>query len=248
MSQLFDFNFGEKWDQWVSRLRSPAGAGAGAAGAGPPSPTGSVGASTPVDLSPPSLSSSSSAHSGGLFFFPPPNSRALPPSNPPLLPSTVTDTSLHALSTNRDRRGSALSNHSFESQFDAASVLRRPSATNTTATGNGPDEGQGSQVSPTETNGGGAGGTTAAAGSGGLLRLLQKKVLPSQRGLGPGTIDTDHWLDDDSAHHCYECHEPFTTFRRRHHCRVCGLIYCSKCSSNFLPGEIVGRTGSLRTW
>jgi serine/threonine protein kinase len=39
------------------------------------------------------------------------------------------------------------------------------------------------------------------------------------------------WQKDDAALGCKLCGQPFTLFRRKHHCRACGLIYCDKCSS-----------------
>ena len=39
----------------------------------------------------------------------------------------------------------------------------------------------------------------------------------------------EHWMPDESVKECYECGLPFYALRRRHHCRVCGQIMCSKC-------------------
>jgi len=38
------------------------------------------------------------------------------------------------------------------------------------------------------------------------------------------------WMPDESACSCTICEEPFTMFRRRHHCRACGLICCAECA------------------
>jgi hypothetical protein len=38
------------------------------------------------------------------------------------------------------------------------------------------------------------------------------------------------WMSDESAVACSRCDEPFTMFRRRHHCRACGLICCAECA------------------
>lgn len=54
-----------------------------------------------------------------------------------------------------------------------------------------------------------------------------------------------YWMPDSVSKQCYECGERFTTFRRRHHCRVCGQIFCSKCCSDQIPGKIMGCTGIL---
>ncbi|XP_003970516.2 RUN and FYVE domain-containing protein 1 [Takifugu rubripes] len=42
------------------------------------------------------------------------------------------------------------------------------------------------------------------------------------------------WLKDDEATHCKQCQKEFSIARRKHHCRNCGDIYCSSCSSNEL--------------
>jgi hypothetical protein len=38
------------------------------------------------------------------------------------------------------------------------------------------------------------------------------------------------WAPDASALFCTACQEEFTFFNRRHHCRVCGRIFCADCS------------------
>lgn len=43
------------------------------------------------------------------------------------------------------------------------------------------------------------------------------------------------WIPDKEASSCMVCHAPFTTFNRRHHCRVCGRVVCKKC----LPYKLV---------
>ncbi|KAL3284887.1 hypothetical protein HHI36_019023 [Cryptolaemus montrouzieri] len=55
-----------------------------------------------------------------------------------------------------------------------------------------------------------------------------------------------YWMPDSVSKECYECSEKFTTFRRRHHCRVCGQIFCSSCCNQQIPGKIFGCTGDLR--
>ena len=39
------------------------------------------------------------------------------------------------------------------------------------------------------------------------------------------------WVRDDAVTMCMTCTTHFTTLRRRHHCRACGKIVCSNCSS-----------------
>lgn len=43
-------------------------------------------------------------------------------------------------------------------------------------------------------------------------------------------IPMEHWMKDDETEECLACHKHFSTFFRRHHCRMCGLIFCSNCS------------------
>ncbi|KAF9791422.1 hypothetical protein SFRURICE_003597 [Spodoptera frugiperda] len=70
-------------------------------------------------------------------------------------------------------------------------------------------------------------------------------------GSGGGTkyADTElarYWMPDDISRECYECASRFSTLRRRHHCRVCGQIFCSRCCSQRVPGHIFGCAGGLR--
>eukprot|EP01103_Thecamoeba_quadrilineata_P019309 TRINITY_DN775_c0_g1_i1.p1 TRINITY_DN775_c0_g1~~TRINITY_DN775_c0_g1_i1.p1 ORF type:complete len:636 (+),score=158.36 TRINITY_DN775_c0_g1_i1:62-1969(+) len=38
-----------------------------------------------------------------------------------------------------------------------------------------------------------------------------------------------HWEPDESALQCTKCSETFTFTLRRHHCRLCGRLFCKKC-------------------
>ncbi|ESN92294.1 hypothetical protein HELRODRAFT_194322 [Helobdella robusta] len=46
----------------------------------------------------------------------------------------------------------------------------------------------------------------------------------------PGRAVADHWVKDDGGDSCQECSVKFTFSERRHHCRNCGQLFCSKCS------------------
>jgi hypothetical protein len=37
------------------------------------------------------------------------------------------------------------------------------------------------------------------------------------------------WLNDGAATKCFKCYNLFTFSRRRHHCRMCGNIFCKDC-------------------
>ena len=58
-------------------------------------------------------------------------------------------------------------------------------------------------------------------------------------------LSREFWMRDENAKDCFYCGEPFTTFRRKHHCRTCGQIFDSKCTS-LVPGAPFGHSGSVR--
>ena len=75
-----------------------------------------------------------------------------------------------------------------------------------------------------------------ARGSGGVS-------VPSQA--RNRVLSKEYWMKDENARDCFYCGEPFSTFRRKHHCRTCGQIFDSKCTS-LVPGKHFGQSGSLR--
>ncbi|XP_069124433.1 WD repeat and FYVE domain-containing protein 3-like isoform X2 [Argopecten irradians] len=46
----------------------------------------------------------------------------------------------------------------------------------------------------------------------------------------PGKVVADHWMKDDGAETCPTCNVRFSFAERRHHCRNCGQVFCSRCS------------------
>lgn len=48
-------------------------------------------------------------------------------------------------------------------------------------------------------------------------------------------ISREFWMPDSSAKQCSNCEKKFNTFRRKHHCRMCGLIFCKQCNSYKIP-------------
>ncbi|XP_036378462.1 FYVE and coiled-coil domain-containing protein 1 [Megalops cyprinoides] len=49
------------------------------------------------------------------------------------------------------------------------------------------------------------------------------------------------WLVDKEATHCLGCQSQFTWLLRRHHCRLCGRIFCYYCSNNFVMTKHGGK-------
>ncbi|KAJ5750484.1 hypothetical protein N7533_007512 [Penicillium manginii] len=74
----------------------------------------------------------------------------------------------------------------------------------------------------------------AAPGSDGVISQLRSRLM-----------SRDFWMRDENAKDCFHCGEPFTTFRRKHHCRTCGQIFDSKCTL-LIPGTQFGQPGSIR--
>jgi len=78
-----------------------------------------------------------------------------------------------------------------------------------------------------------------------VFTTLVKRLVTMQN-TRPEDDDHSHWAPDSSVTECFECQAPFTTFRRRHHCRLCGQIFCGPCSATLVPGQVIGRGGILR--
>ncbi|KAL7100307.1 hypothetical protein ACP275_09G138600 [Erythranthe tilingii] len=64
----------------------------------------------------------------------------------------------------------------------------------------------------------------------------------------PAHVSRDFWMPDQSCRVCYECDSQFTLFNRRHHCRLCGRIFCAKCTSNSVPTEPTTAKTPLEEW
>ncbi|XP_050383832.1 1-phosphatidylinositol-3-phosphate 5-kinase FAB1B isoform X2 [Argentina anserina] len=57
----------------------------------------------------------------------------------------------------------------------------------------------------------------------------------------PANVSRDFWMPDDSCRVCYECDAQFTVFNRKHHCRLCGRVFCAKCTGNSIPAPRIDR-------
>lgn len=76
------------------------------------------------------------------------------------------------------------------------------------------------------------------------LTLSLLSTLSNRRSEQSG-IGRDYWLDDSSALECRACERRFTTFRRKHHCRICGKIFCGACTT-FIDGTKFNVNGQMR--
>ncbi|KAM9678345.1 lateral signaling target protein 2 homolog [Trichechus inunguis] len=58
--------------------------------------------------------------------------------------------------------------------------------------------------------------------------------------------DPPEWVPDEACGLCTTCKAPFTVIRRKHHCRSCGKIFCSRCSSHSAPLPRYGQMKPVR--
>ena len=49
------------------------------------------------------------------------------------------------------------------------------------------------------------------------------------------------WTDDNLVTSCHNCRNKFSLFNRRHHCRLCGKIYCCQCSEYSIYTDLTGQ-------
>ncbi|KAJ1921556.1 Mitochondrial distribution and morphology protein 12 [Mycoemilia scoparia] len=60
------------------------------------------------------------------------------------------------------------------------------------------------------------------------------------------SVDRDFWMKDETAKYCFKCQQQFTAFRRKHHCRLCGQIFCYNCASRIVSGEPFRKNHDIR--
>ncbi|KAL6452464.1 FAB1 1-phosphatidylinositol 3-phosphate 5-kinase FAB1 [Candida maltosa Xu316] len=64
----------------------------------------------------------------------------------------------------------------------------------------------------------------------GSKKRKKKPKKISENPLKNGGIPRKYWMNDAFVSDCLNCFRPFTAFRRKHHCRFCGQIFCSDCT------------------
>lgn len=48
------------------------------------------------------------------------------------------------------------------------------------------------------------------------------------------------WVPDRLAQTCYKCHKEFSFLVRKHHCRICGNVFCKDCTKKMVEGKFWG--------
>lgn len=79
------------------------------------------------------------------------------------------------------------------------------------------------------------GGVANSASSiiGSIPSKKKKRVKPNTSSNNPlknGGIPKKYWMNDSFVSECLNCFKSFSAFRRKHHCRFCGQIFCSDCT------------------
>uniref|UniRef100_V5GKN1 1-phosphatidylinositol-3-phosphate 5-kinase n=1 Tax=Kalmanozyma brasiliensis (strain GHG001) TaxID=1365824 RepID=V5GKN1_KALBG len=75
------------------------------------------------------------------------------------------------------------------------------------------------------------------------LRTSADAIVRRMRGEG---LSRKFWMADENAKECRECLAIFTPFRRKHHCRICGQIFCSRCAAHIIKGKRFDFEGMIR--
>ncbi|KAL1499515.1 hypothetical protein AB1Y20_011718 [Prymnesium parvum] len=66
--------------------------------------------------------------------------------------------------------------------------------------------------------------------------LVSARVTPHAPVL---RLSREQWANDRNYPQCHLCKSTFTIWNRRHHCRICGLVFCERCSSSSVSTPVV---------
>lgn len=72
-------------------------------------------------------------------------------------------------------------------------------------------------------------------------------MVPDDEPKPPVTQSRVFWMPDKLCKVCYSCESSFTMYRRRHHCRMCGQVFCNQCSQFFIEGAMIRLQGLVRS-
>lgn len=49
------------------------------------------------------------------------------------------------------------------------------------------------------------------------------RVIAQLRGETIKSVNTEYWMPDEQCKECFDCNARFKFYRRKHHCRICGM-------------------------
>ena len=64
--------------------------------------------------------------------------------------------------------------------------------------------------------------------------ISKRKTLPLKVLIEKDNRIVYTWTPDSSVEVCYNCQDSFNFINRKHHCRNCGKIFCSRCSDYWI--------------
>ncbi|PWN52202.1 hypothetical protein IE53DRAFT_378351 [Violaceomyces palustris] len=83
-------------------------------------------------------------------------------------------------------------------------------------------------------------------GPGSARAGLQTSADAIMRRMKGDGLSKKFWMADENAKECRECLTVFTSWRRKHHCRICGQIFCGRCASHIIQGTRFDYDGMVR--
>ena len=75
---------------------------------------------------------------------------------------------------------------------------------------------------------------------------VQQAAVVSKEKDGKPFIPAPQWVPNGQSALCSRCQEPFSWLLRRHHCRLCGNLFCSDCTPYSTPIPAFGWKNPVR--
>ena len=79
-----------------------------------------------------------------------------------------------------------------------------------------------------------------------LLSLQSKQNEDEEEEEKEAEHKKPQWVEGKGCSVCHECQSRFTLFRRKHHCRSCGQIFCDECSKQSIALKHFGYDDPVR--
>lgn len=78
-------------------------------------------------------------------------------------------------------------------------------------------------------------------------KYVHKNIQPLKYTL-PRKIHT--WIEDENVKKCFNCGKDFSFFLRKHHCRLCGRIFCYDCTKfrDVIPENLLSDEAKKSSW